>query len=367
MTGVLARLDYVLIVSTLVVAAIGVVMVYSATRDKLALAGIDPHYFLVRQALYVMVGAVVMLVMAFLDYSWLANASWIFYGGIILALLAMFTPLGSTALGATRWFQIGPVQVQPSAFGALALVVFVAAYCDRKAEGMEARDLAKLIGLSAIPIILVIKQPDLGSGIVMGVVLAVMLVVAGVPLRHLLVLTVLGIVAVVGVIHFGLLKHYQLARLTGFLHQRKTPTGSTYNVVESKAAIGSGGLFGTGLFKGAQTNLSYVPSEQTDFIFSAVGEQLGFVGAATVVALLGLVVWRVLHAAQVARDPFGRLVATGAFALLGFSTFENVAMSMGLMPVAGIPLPFLSYGGSATIVFFAAVGVALSVHLRRQR
>ncbi|MCL4413498.1 MAG: rod shape-determining protein RodA [Acidimicrobiales bacterium] len=364
---VLLGLDFVLLISTLVVAFVGVVMIYSATRDKLALAGIDPHYFLVRQAVYVVIGIVVMAVMAALDYRWLAPASGILYVGIVLALLAMFTPLGSTALGATRWFQLGPIQVQPSAFGALALVVFVAAFCDRRSEGMKARDVAKLLALSAVPVLLVVKQPDLGSGIVMGVVLAVMLVAAGVPMRQMLVLVLLGVIVVVGVLHFGLLKHYQLQRLTGFLHQGRSPTGSTYNVVESKAAIGSGGMFGAGLFKGAQTNLSYVPSQQTDFIFSAVGEQLGFVGAATVVGLLGLVTWRVLRAAQVARDPFGRLLATGAFTLLAFSVFENVAMTMGLMPVAGIPLPFLSYGGSATVVFFAAVGIALSVHLRQQR
>jgi rod shape determining protein RodA len=348
-------------------AMIGVVMVYSATRAKLELAGIDPHYYLVRQAAFVAVGIAVMLTLAFVDYRWLAHASGVLYVGLVLALLAMFTPLGSSALGATRWFQLGPVQVQPSAFGSLVLIVVVATFCDRRNDGLEAMDLVKLIALAALPILLVIKQPDLGSGIVMGIVLAVMLVAAGVPARYLVALVVIGVLGVVAVLHLGLLKHYQIERLTGFLHQGKGTQSSTYNVIESKAAIGSGGMFGTGLFKGAQTNLSYVPSQQTDFIFSAVGEQLGFAGAATVLALLGVVVWRVMRAAQLARDPFGRMLAAGVFALLGFSVFENVGMTMGLMPVAGIPLPFLSYGGSATVVFFAAVGIALSVHLRHQR
>ena len=174
----------------------------------------------------------------------------------------------------------------------------------------------------------------------------------------------LGIFAIV---HLGLLKPYQVQRLTNFLHQNAHSSGSTYNLHQSVAAIGSGGFWGAGLFHGPQTNLSYVPEQQTDFIFSAVGEQLGFAGAATVLALLGVVSWRILRAAQVARDPFGRLLATGAFMLIAFSVFENAGMTMGIMPIAGIPLPFLSYGGSATLSFFAAVGLALSVQLRHAR
>jgi rod shape determining protein RodA len=361
------RVDFVLGLSTILVAVVGVVMVYSATRAKLVAAGINPHYYLERQAAFVLLGTIVMVAIAFSDYRWLEHASWALYGGLVLALLAMFTPLGSRALGATRWFQLGPIQIQPSAFGGIVIVVFVAAICSRYPEGLGPAQVVKVLAIASVPILLVIKQPDLGSGIVMGVVLFVTLVVAGIPNRYLLLLVLLGVLSVFAIIHLGLLKPYQLQRLTGFLNQNDSIQKGSYNLYQSKAAIGSGGVWGTGLFKGAQTNLAYVPSEQTDFIFSAVGEQLGFVGAATILFLLGLVVWRVLRAAQVARDPFGRLLATGVFALLAFSVFENVGMTMGIMPIAGIPLPFMSYGGSATLAFFSSVGIAMSVYMRHQR
>jgi rod shape determining protein RodA len=228
-------------------------------------------------------------------------------------------------------------------------------------------DVVKVLGLASVPIILVVKQPDLGSGIVMWVVLLVMLVVAGTPNRYLLLLVVFAALGALAIVHFKLLKDYQLHRITAFLQPGKNLQTSSYNVTQSVAAIGSGGPFGTGLFHGPQTNLAYVPEQQTDFIFSAVGEQLGFAGAAGVLALLGLISWRCLRSAQLARDAFGRLLATGCFTLIAFSVFENAGMAMGIMPVAGIPLPFISYGGSATVAFFAAVGITLSVHLRHQR
>jgi rod shape determining protein RodA len=356
------RIDYVLVITTLVAAAIGVVMVYSATRDKLALAGFNPHYYLNRQAGFVMVGFVVMVALTVVDYRWLEHASALLYLGIILALVGMFA-IGHSQLGATRWLQVGPVQIQPSAFAALVEIVAVATFCSRRTEGLSRTDLVKVLALAAVPILLVVKQPDLGSAIVMSVVLLVMLVVAGTPNRYLLVLLVAAIVGAIAIVKLGLLQRYQVERITSFLDPGKT----TYNLAQSKAAIGSGGFWGSGLFKGPQTNLAYVPEQQTDFIFSAVGEQLGFVGAASVLVLLGIVVLRILRSAQLARDQFGRLLATGAFTLIAFSVFENAGMTMGIMPIAGIPLPFLSYGGSATVAFFAAVGLALSVQLRRQR
>jgi rod shape determining protein RodA len=361
------RFDYVLLLSTLFIAGLGALMVFSATRDNLALAGDDPRYYLKRQALYVVVGAVVMVVVALLDYHWLEHASAVIYVVVILGLLSMFVIGSSPELGATRWVQLpGGVQVQPSAFATLGMIVMVATYCSRRPNGLTFSDLLKILALVAIPIVLVAKQPDLGSAIVMSIVLIVMLVVAGIPGRYLLLLLVLSAIGVFGVIHLHLLKPYQVQRLTGFIDQKGKVTQVTYTLGQSESAIANGGFWGTGLFHGAQTNLSYVPEQKTDFIFSAVGEQLGFVGTAIVLLLFGLLTARVLRAAQTARDSFGRLLAAGIFTLLAFSIFENVGMSMGIMPIAGIPLPFFSYGGSAIVAFFAAVGVALSVNLRRR-
>jgi rod shape determining protein RodA len=359
------RFDYVQAICTLFVAALGVLMVYSATRDNFALVGYDTTFYLKRQAGYVIVGAVVMGILAVLDYHWLEHASAVIYIVVILGLLSMFV-IGSSALGATRWLQLGPVQIQPSAFATLGLIVIIATYCSRRPKGIDFTDLVKILALSVLPIILVAKQPDLGSAIVMSVVLLVMLVVAGIPGRYLLLLLAICAVGVVGIVRLHMLQPYEIQRITGFLHSKGKVTEVSYTLDQSESAIASGGFWGAGLFHGVQTNLAYVPEQKTDFIFSAVGEQLGFVGSATVLALLGLLSWRVLRSAQVARDSFGRLLCAGIFTLLAFSIFENAGMSMGIMPIAGIPLPFFSYGGSAIVAFFAAVGISLSVHLRRR-
>jgi rod shape determining protein RodA len=360
-----ARFDLVLLGTSVILALTGVVMIYSATRGWLTLDGADPRYFLKRQAVFMVIGVLVMVALATFDYRKFEQISTVLYIGILLALLAVLaTP---SRQGAQRWFPIGPLQLQPSEFATLVLIVAIATYCARRPEGLDFRDLVRLVLMAALPILLVFKQPDLGTAIVLTVILAVMLAVAGMPGRYMLLLIAGAIILVLIGINIGLLKGYQIDRLTSFISPGGASQKSTYNVNQAKEAISHGGMFGRGLFRGALTNLAYVPSQQTDFIFSAVGEQLGFVGAGFIILLYGVVAWRVLRTAQLARDNFGRLLCTGAFALIVFSVFENVGMNMGIMPVAGIPLPFLSYGGSSMIVFFAAVGITLSVHARSAR
>jgi rod shape determining protein RodA len=353
--------------ATGLLALTGVVMIYSATKGKLALAGEDPRYFLKRQAVFLVLGLVVMVALLLFDYRRLEQLSTVLYVGIVLALLAVLSPVGSHALGSQRWFALGPLQLQPSEFATLVLIIAIATYCTRRPEGLDFRDLVRLVLMSALPIVLIIKQPDLGTAIVMLVILMVMLAVAGMPGRYLLLLIVGAVVLVIFALNVGLLKHYQIVRLTSFISPEGANQNVTYNVTQAKDAIAHGGIFGRGLFHGAVTNLAYVPEQQTDFIFSAVGEQLGFVGAGVLLLLYGVVAWRVLRTAQLARDTYGRLICSGVFALLVFSVFENVGMNMGIMPVAGIPLPFLSYGGSAMIGFMAAIGLVTSVHMRSVR
>jgi rod shape determining protein RodA len=353
--------------ATGLLALTGVVMIYSATKGKLALAGEDPRYFLKRQAVFLVLGLVVMVALSLFDYRRLEQLSTVLYVGIVLALLAVLSPVGSHALGSQRWFALGPLQLQPSEFATLVLIIAIATYCTRRPEGLDFRDLVRLVLMSALPIVLIIKQPDLGTAIVMLVILMVMLAVAGMPGRYLLLLIVGAVVLVIFALNVGLLKHYQIVRLTSFISPEGANQNVTYNVTQAKDAIAHGGIFGRGLFHGAVTNLAYVPEQQTDFIFSAVGEQLGFVGAGVLLLLYGVVAWRVLRTAQLARDTYGRLICSGVFALLVFSVFENVGMNMGIMPVAGIPLPFLSYGGSAMIGFMAAIGLVTSVHMRSVR
>jgi rod shape determining protein RodA len=308
-----------------------------------------------------------MVVMALIDYRRLEQVGMLIYGVLVFALVAVLAPgLGKHALGSQRWFSIGGLQIQPSEFAVLGVILAVAVYCSRRDEGMTWRDVIKVLVLAGIPIVLVMAQPDLGTAIIMTIVLLVMLAVAGLPGRVLLVLLAGAVLVVVVALEAGLLHHYQIARLTSFLHQdSQTGSPDIYNLTQAKNAIGSGGLWGTGIGHGAATNLGYVPEQQTDFIFTAVGEQLGFVGASLVLALLGLIAWRILRAAQLARDTFGRLLCAGIFTFLAFSVFQNAGMTMGIMPITGIPLPFLSYGGSAVICFFLGVGVALNVYAQR--
>jgi rod shape determining protein RodA len=237
--------------------------------------------------------------------------------------------------------------------------------------GLAWRDVFRLLIMAGIPIVLVLLQPDLGTAMIMVIVLLVMLAVAGLPIRILVMLLMGTVLVAIVAVEGGLLHYYQIARLTTFLNPNSHSSNpyvqsAIYNTQQSINAIGSGGLSGSGIGRGVQTNLGYVPEQQTDFIFTAVAEQLGFIGSVGVLSLLGVISWRVLHAATVSRDIFGRLVCTGLFAFIAFSVFQNAGMTMGIMPITGIPLPFVSYGGTAVLVFFAAVGLALSVGARRR-
>ncbi len=363
--------DFVLVGATLLVSFIGVVMVYTATRGPLLAAGDDPKTFLKKQGLFVVLGIIVMVVLAVFDYRRLEPVTTLLYWLIILALLGVFV-VGSSAQGAARWFSLGPLQLQPSEFAVLALILAIASYCARRdEEGLAWRDVFRLLIMAGIPIVLVLLQPDLGTAMIMVIVLIVMLAVAGLPIR-ILVLLLIGTVLVAFVaIEGGLLHTYQIARLTTFLNPNQHSSNpyvqtTIYNTQQSKDAIGAGGLFGSGIGHGAQTNLGYVPEQQTDFIFTAVAEQLGFVGSVGVLVILGVIAWRILRVAVVARDVFGRLICAGLFAFVAFSVFQNAGMTMGIMPITGIPLPFVSYGGTAVLVFYATIGLSLSVGARRR-
>jgi rod shape determining protein RodA len=230
---------------------------------------------------------------------------------------------------------------------------------------LDGRRLLVVLGLGAVPFALIYVQPNLGTSLILLALLLSMLLIGGARPRHLLALTVLGVLGIVLVLQLGVLKQYQVQRLTAFLDTKSNSQGSTYNLRQSQIAIGHGAVFGQGLFRGSQTNLSYVPEQHTDFIFTAVGEQLGFVGSATLLALFVLMVWRTWRTATLAKDLGGTLLCVGVLAVLVFQIFVNVGMTMGIMPITGIPLPFMSYGGTATVATFAAVGLVLNVHMRR--
>ena len=360
--------DWILALAAIALAVFGSIMIYTATKSGLAVAGLDGRYFLKRQAIFVVIGAILMLVVGRLDYRRAEQVATAVYVALLVLLVLVLSPFGSNALGAQRWFTIGPLQIQPSEFAVIALILAVSTYCSRRPEGLTLRDVSRLLLMAAVPMGLIMLQPDLGTTIIMAITLLVMLAVAGVPGRILLLLLLSAAVVTVLAVTGGLLSSYQVHRLTSFLNQNSNNPSlqqAIYNVKQAKIAIGSGGFWGTGIGHGAQTNLGYVPEQQTDFIFTAVGEQLGFLGSTVVIAALGFVGYRMLRAAMTAKETLGRVMCAGVFAFFSFSVFQNAGMTMGIMPVTGIPLPFLSYGGSAALVFFAATGMVLSVEARR--
>ncbi len=359
------HVDIGLALAAIGIACFGLLMIYSASRDRLALSGIDPAYYLKRQAVFVALGIGVMIIVASIDYRRLRDFAPVLYGGSVFLLLAVFSPLGHKSKGAQAWFQVGTYQFEPSEVAKVALIMGLAGLCAHYKGRLGGRELLVVLGLAAIPFALIYKQPDLGSALVLGAILIAVLLVAGLKARHLALLALAGVIGVAAVLQLGVLKQYQKDRLTAFLDSSSNTQASAYNLAQSKIAIGSGGPLGKGLGKGTQTNLSYVPEQQTDFIFTAVGEQLGFVGSALLLSLFMLMVWRTWRAATTSRDLTGTLLCVGVLAMLVFQIFENVGMTMGIMPIAGIPLPFMSYGGSAVLSAFAAIGLVLNVQMRR--
>jgi rod shape determining protein RodA len=367
------HLDPILIAATLLIGAFGCLMVYTATRDQLQAAGLSPQYYLKKQLTFMLIGVVVMLVVAAIDYRRFRDWAPAIYVLSLLMLMAVYA-VGHKSKGAQAWFQLGSYQMEPSEFVKIGLIISLASYCAAAKGRLSARSLLVVLVLAAIPFVLIYKQPDLGTALVLAAVLVAVLLIGGASGRHLVVLGAIAVVLGVGVVHFGVLKSYQQARLTSFVSSPDQPNAALlrtaaganeYNLAESKITIGDGGLTGKGIGQGTQTNLSYVPEQRTDFIFTAVGEQVGLIGSSLLLLLFATVIWRTWRAATLAHDRVGTLICVGVLAMLVFQVFENIGMTMGIMPVAGIPLPLMSYGGSAVIATFAGIGLVLNVRMRR--
>ena len=356
------HVDWILVASTVAVALLGVVMVYSATRGT----DDDPTtYFLQRQAMFVVIGVGLMAAMAAFDYRRLRDWAIPIAGAALFLLFAVLTPLGTESKGIQAWFEVAGFQLQPAELAKLALIIGLAAFLTLEKEDIDGKRLATILGISAVPMALIMLQPDLGTVLVFGVMSLAIVFVAGARPRHFAVLLLIGIIGTIGILISNVLADYQQDRLTNFANPELNADGSGYNQQQSQTAISAGQLRGQGLFEGTQTGLGFVPEQHTDFIFTVVGEELGFVGGAIVLGLLTVILWRVWRTAQLARDEFGMLVCVGVLAMLTFQVFENIGMTMGIMPVTGIPLPFMSYGGSSILTAFAAIGLVLNVHIHR--
>jgi len=341
--------------------AFGLVMVYSTTRS-----GPHPFAFVRSQILHMGVGVLIGIVLLAVDYRSLAGGARGLYIANLLLLTAVLV-LGRTSFGAQRWISLGPLgQFQPSEFAKLAIVITLAKHLsDRPGPYTSPLDLLPFLAHIGLPVLLIFRQPDLGTALVYGAILLGMLYANGARRRDLAGLGVGGLLVVPVLWH--VLKDYQRRRLLVFLDPSLDPLGSGYGIIQSKIAVGSGRVLGEGLFAGTQNVLQFVPEHHTDFIFSVIGEELGFVGA---IALLGLfLLWltRGVRIAAQARDRFGALVAVGIVSMVAFHIFVNVGMTVGIMPITGIPLPFVSFGGSALMTMLWATALLLNIGMRRQK
>lgn len=349
------HVDGVLIGAVGMTMAMGSVMVFGATRYTDAKADL-----IWRHLGFAVIGVIAGVLFAVIDYRRLLAWWPAMYGASVLMLIGVLSPLGATVNGTSGWYKLGPLSFQPAEIAKLTTIMAVAAFLGA-VEQVDLRRLLVALGLLGVPLALVLLQPDLGSALVFGAIALGMLVVGGVRIRHLIAIGVLSAVAVAILLGSGMLDEYQQERLSDFL----STDGQSYNVTQAQTAISSGGLTGYGFGEGPQTRGGFVPVQESDFVFTVAGEEFGFIGSAFLVAMLGLVIWRVWRTAQMAADRQGTLLAIGVLSMFMFHIFENIGMTLGIMPVTGIPLPFVSYGGSSLVVSCIAVGLVESVHMRR--
>jgi rod shape determining protein RodA len=360
------HLDPTLLLMTLALSAYGALMIFSSTASKQEAAGGDPAMFMKRQIAYIVAGVVALLVVSFFDYRHVRALAPVIYGITVVSLILVLTPLGDVQNNARSWFNFGLFQIQPSEFAKLALIVAMSAWMAERKGDMRWLDLAFCLGMMGVLSALIFVEPDLGGTMVIVAIFFVMLLVGGAKLRHFIALGLVGTVAIVGALQMDVIEDYQIERITAFLDPDPDVRSEGYNLTQAKIAIASGGLRGKGVgSENTQTDLDFVPEQHTDFIFTAVGEQLGFVGGAALLGLFAILIWRSLRIAAMARDTFGTLVAAGIAGMWACQLFVNVGMTMGIMPITGLPLPFVSFGGSGLLMNFMAVGLLLNIHMRR--
>jgi rod shape determining protein RodA len=364
--GLRLPLDPLLVIAVVGLSVCSVFTLHEATRN---LVPGNPNYYVNRQIVYLVVGVVGMIVLARIDYARLRQFKNAIYAALLLSILAVLG-LGHAARGSTRAINFAFFSFQASELGKVLLIVSLAAFVVERSRALRARDTTARVMIAAlIPAMFVIAQPDLGSGMVYMVVAYVLLFVAGASWRHLGALAALVVVSAAFVLvaapaaGVNVLKPYQVARLTAFLHPSSNPQKEGYQQQESKIAIGAGQKTGRGA-NASQIPNGFVPESQTDFIFAAVGEQYGFAGAGLVLLLYGLLIWRALGILVMSKDLFGSLIAAGVTGMLMFQVFVNVGMTIGIMPITGVTLPLMSYGGSSVITTLLAVGLLQSIYVQ---
>ena len=359
----LRRIDFPLLIASLAIIIYSLIVISSATHVNTP--GEERYWFVQRQGIFALVNVAIAVLFLNFDYRGLQQyGTKLYVFNLIMLVAVMF--VGQTALGAQRWIQIGPVSLQPSEFSKLIMIVCLASILEQRIGQLNSfQDLLPIAAYVGLPFILVLKQPDLGTSLVFMAIFLGMIIVCGIRWRILFGLCVAGIASMPIIWQF--MKDYQKMRIMVFLDPNVDPLGSGYHIIQSKIAIGSGMLFGKGLFQGTQSQLNFLPENHTDFIFAVVGEEFGFVGAVILLLLYLIVFWRGLQIARSASDVFGRLLAVGITSMLAFHVLVNVGMTTGIMPVTGIPLPLMSYGVSALTTDILAIAILMNIHMRKQK
>ncbi|WP_210589983.1 rod shape-determining protein RodA [Streptomyces sp. GESEQ-35] len=365
------RLDWPILLSAIGLSLIGALLVYSATRNRTELNQGDPYYFLIRHLLNTGIGFALMVGTVWLGHRTLRGAVPVLYGLSVFLVLLVLTPLGATINGAHAWIVIGGgFSLQPSEFVKVTIILGMAMLLAARVDAGDKRypdhrTVLQALGLATVPILVVLLMPDLGSVMVMVIIVLGVLLASGASNRWVFGLVGIGVAGAIAVWQLGVLDEYQLNRFAAFANPELDPAGVGYNTNQARIAIGSGGLTGSGLFHGSQTTGQFVPEQQTDFVFTVAGEELGFVGGGLIIVLLGVVLWRACRIARETTELYGTIVAAGIIAWFAFQSFENIGMTLGIMPVAGLPLPFVSYGGSSMFAVWVAVGLLQSIQVQR--
>ncbi len=359
------RLDWVLVLVTAAILVIGVLLVWSSTSSNTALTGDHPTEYLRKQLINVVIGLGLGAAVFFTDRRWVRILAPFVYAGSIGGLLLVLV-MGSTINGSRSWLLLGGMSIQPSEFAKLAVIVGMALYVAERLESSRRRsvrtpEVVGMLAIAGVPGALIMLQPDLGTMLVLAATIFGVLATAGAPRRWMLGIAGAGVAVATLAVSGGFLKQYQIDRFMAFTNPALDPQGAGYNTAQARIAIGNGGLFGHGLFGGSQTRSGFVPEQHTDFVFTVAGEELGLIGAGILIALFGVLLWRALQIALKTDDIFGRVAAAGIACWFGFQAFQNIGMCLGIMPVTGVPLPLVSYGGSSMFASLMAVGLLLNI------
>ena len=349
----------------------GTLLVYSATRSWYASAGLDPQYYLKRHVINIFIGVVLALGTTIIDYRLLRAYTPVIWAGGVLGLVAVLIPgIGKSINGHQAWISLpGGFQLQPVELAKISIIVGMSLLLsERMHDGDEPthRDVMLALFIAAIPIVLILLQPDMGTVMIIGASVVMIIAVSGAPSRWVVGLLIVAVLGGFTAVKVGVVKDYQLKRLQSFVNPSADPQQSGYQLRQSRITVGSGGLTGKGLFKGPQTNGRFVPEQQTDFIFTVAGEELGFLGSSTMLILFLIIFLRGIRIARRSQDLFGRLVCIGVVAWFALQAFENIGMTMGVMPLLGVPLPFVSYGGSSMFANLIGIGLLQNVHARQR-